>query len=820
MTPADRDARLAQALADYLAALEAGRPPDVQALLAVFPDLGPAVAAVNAVQGVRRAVAADPPDPGPPLAPRTVIGGYRVVRVVGRGGMAVVYEAVDPDLDRRVALKVLPAAAAADPEARRRFLHEARTAALLQHAHIVPVYAVGEADGVPYLAMQFVDGASLAGVVRALHRDAGRTGGGDGSEDASLLATGLTAGFGGADDGPPPAGFYRRLARLGAAAADALQYAHGCGVIHRDVKPGNLLLDVRGHIWLADFGLAKLTAADPTAGGRPGTLRYMAPEQATAGRAVDGRADVYGLGATLYELLALRPAFAAPTDTELLRQVLTSDPPPVRKHAPEVPVDLETVVLKAMAKEPADRYATAADLADDLRRFLDGVPVVARPLSRAQRGWRWAKRRRKPLLVVASALLAGTVVGLAASTAVVYRAYRRADHRERLLADLVAEVNRSDEVLRHLPGAGAGQTPLARRVKDTLCQLADDPGADPAARFEAVRACARLAEVESQAGRPDEEQALVAEAVGRLRPLLEAAPADRPYRAELGRLRQWQAAHRQIAGDWAASVAPADEAVALFEGLAADDPGRAEYRDMLGLCYGRQVNYLLHRGDPAAAVGRAERAVAVDEGLARESPTHPQSHIRLVTSLYTLGEARVEAGDPAGAVAALERAVEIDAAALAPLEPRPTTAVRGLTWTARENLGGLLTARGRSADARRHLAAALADARHLAARYPDQPRWRDRVAILLRLTAELERLDGRPDQARAAYAEMLAVQDGPPADPDPNGRQTIPFDGLVDRAAVVEQCRRAAGRTPDPAVRLFLGKRCSGPAGRSRRRRN
>ncbi len=212
--------------------------------------------------------------------------------------------------------------------------------------------------------------------------------------------------------------FFREAARLGLEAAEALEHAHQQGVLHRDIKPSNLMVDGRGHLWVTDFGLARfqgdvsLTAT----GDMLGTLRYMSPEQALANRAVvDQRTDVYSLGATFYELLTLRPAVEGHDRQELLRKISQEEPRRPRTINPAVPRDLETIIIKAMAKEPAGRYATAQELADDLRRFLDDRPILARRPGALERSARWA-RRHSAAIVVAVSLL---VLGLAAGNVVV-----------------------------------------------------------------------------------------------------------------------------------------------------------------------------------------------------------------------------------------------------------------------------------------------------------------------------------------------------------------------------------------------------------------
>jgi hypothetical protein len=321
--------------------------------------------------------APDPPDTPQPAPTLPVSGfeaagaapavpGYEVLGELGRGGMGVVYKARQVALDRVVALKVILHADCAGAEARDRFRAEARAAARLQHPNAVHVYEVGEYRGLPYFAQEYCPGGSLAARLDGTPRPPGEA-----------------------------AGLVEALAR----AADA---AHRAGVVHRDIKPGNVLLAAGGEPKLADFGLAKLIGADgPTRTGAVlGTPAYMAPEQADGRvKEIGPATDVYALGVLLYELLAGRPPFKAPSAAETLAQVIAADPPPVQ---PACPRDLEAIVRKCLEKDPARRYASAAELADDLRRFREGRPVVPRPAGPVARLWQWV--RRNPVTAAAAGL--------------------------------------------------------------------------------------------------------------------------------------------------------------------------------------------------------------------------------------------------------------------------------------------------------------------------------------------------------------------------------------------------------------------------------
>jgi WD40 repeat protein/serine/threonine protein kinase len=369
------------------------------------------------------------------------LGDFRIMRELGRGGMGIVYEAEQMSLGRRVALKILPFAAAMDPKQLQRFKNEAQAAAQLHHTNIVPVYGVGCERGVHYYAMQYIEGQTLAAVIAELRKnvECRMTNDERMSNDESPntkepvpsahaetqfrhSTLGLLSSL-----GIRHSSFFRTVANLGVQAAEALEHAHQLGIIHRDIKPANLLVDAGGRLWITDFGLAHCQSQPglTMTGDVLGTLRYMSPEQALAKRVtLDARTDVYSLGATLYELLTLEPAYNGRDREELLRQIAFEEPRLPSQLNKAVPAELETIVLKAMAKGPEERYGTAQELADDLERYLKDQPIRARRPTLVQRVRKWV-RRHLPVVWTAGlslvAMLVLAVIGLAASTVLVMR---------------------------------------------------------------------------------------------------------------------------------------------------------------------------------------------------------------------------------------------------------------------------------------------------------------------------------------------------------------------------------------------------------------
>jgi eukaryotic-like serine/threonine-protein kinase len=588
------DARLAEALKDYLAELEAGRIPDRQSFEARYPELAgqldDCLIGLEFIQKAASGFRAPGPHTNPcataEIRPGTVVGDFHVVRLIGRGGMGVVYEAEQLSLNRRVALKVLPHTAALDPVQLQRFKNEAQAAAHLHHQNIVPVHAVGCEGGVYYYAMQFIEGQTLAGIIydlrqmnspakagpptalsttvtpelasretplppSALTRDGSEVSDADAAvtsatanvpESMSSAAMGVSQGPRGGESSTDTPSFFRTVAQLGAQAAEALEHAHNVGVVHRDIKPANLLVDARGNLWITDFGLAHVQGDTQLTmtGDVIGTLRYMSPEQAMAKRGLlDERTDIYSLGATLYELLTLEPAFDGSDRQELLHQIAFEEPRPPRRLNRAVPIDLETILLKALAKEPSGRYATAQEMADDLRRFLADEPVFARRPTPLQKAAKWCRRHRA---LVATAGVVG-VLGLIVSTVIFWRGQaqtevqrRRAEDKLELARRAVDEVYvRAHKILEKEPSMEGVQKKVLERALNFYEYFAREPGTEREMRFKRAQALHRIGAIQllRGSGWTAEAEAVARQAADQLKQLVAEFPDQAAYRSEL-----------------------------------------------------------------------------------------------------------------------------------------------------------------------------------------------------------------------------------------------------------------------------------------------
>ncbi len=521
------------------------------------------------------------------------LGDFHILREIGRGGMGVVYEAEQESLGRRVALKVLPPGWIGSPMRLQRFHREAQAAARLHHTNIVPIFGVGQQDGIHYFVMQFIPGQGLDRVLAAMSLQTIRStavpceqcggpheadepcGTFSATDAAQMLLTGpLTGDSTSAVESrtPEPQAvraatssastdrrYWRSVSRIGVQVAEALEYAHRQGTLHRDIKPANLLLDNRGTVWIADFGLAKLADFDDLtrSGDMVGTLRYMAPEQLQGNS--DARSDVYSLGLTLYELLTLRPAFDEKDRRRLIRQVAQEEPPRPRKLNPDIPRDLETIVVKAIACDPGHRYQTAGELAADLKCFLEDRPIRARRTTPIGRLWRWCRRNR------AVAALAGTALALLVTVAVVASAgYMRTNQaleraeaertrtraeRERAEANLRLATKAFEDIFSKVAADPVAQIPdrdeddewsepvwehaispkdaaLLESMLKFYDQFAQQNHADVKLQKETARAYRRMGDIQRRLGQYEKAETAFRHALATYQRLVEASPQN------------------------------------------------------------------------------------------------------------------------------------------------------------------------------------------------------------------------------------------------------------------------------------------------------
>lgn len=597
-------------------------------------------------------------------------GDYELLGEVARGGMGVVFKARQKSLNRIVALKMILAGHLASPEQVRRFHTEAEEAGRLDHPNIVPVYEVGERGGQHFFSMKLIEGGPLTAVVDRLKAD-------------------------------PIA-----AARLMAVIARAVHHAHQRGILHRDLKPGNILIDADGQPHVTDFGLAKHLGADAgtvtQSGAVMGTPSYMSPEQAGGKKDLSTAADVYSLGAVLYELLTGRPPFQAKSVLDVLMKVVDCEAPPPHAVNPTVPRDLETICLKCLEKDPHQRYDSAEALARDLDRYLAGEPIRARPVSVAERAAKWARRRPAAAALMAVSLLAG--FGFLATgwyhNIQLRAALGDAEERRQEAEKQRAEAERQQRLVeasrdKHRDTLQKMVTNLDGRLENyrglesvrheflaeflEMCQsLPDEHKADPDLRRQTAEVHRRLGDIfKNDREEPRRSLEQYEAAIALLEGLAAEIPENVGYRNELGFLHARRASALHNLKEYPAARTAYDKAIDVLDRLAADAPGDPLPSRRASVYRFEQATVFDDAGRDADAQTACADALARQEKLTAAYPKDADQYHNVAMTLQKLAALKKPA-DAAAAQALLARAVAADRKAreLAPANREYATRLR------------------------------------------------------------------------------------------------------------------------------------------------
>jgi tetratricopeptide (TPR) repeat protein len=660
------------------------------------------------------------------------IGDYELIERIARGGMGVVYRARQISLDREVAVKILLDSAFATPDELARFRAEAAAAAALQHPNIVAVHEIGEEKGRRYFSMDFVAGKDLAALTR---------------------------------DGPLPP---RQAAELVAKVADAIRHTHERGILHRDLKPSNVLVDALGEPRVTDFGLAKRVAGRPSgpaelahqADAAPpltltgqviGTPGYMSPEQATAKRDIGPATDLYSLGALLYQLITGRAPFVGETPTAVLRQVEESEPVSPCLLNPSVSADLETICLKCLAKEPERRYASARELDEDLRRYLAGEPILARPISATQRAWRWCCRR--PAIASLAAVVA-SLLGIVAFGAVLSAQRFRTDREAEagLRAEAESRLRQGERLINFM---------LGDLVK----------GLEPVGRLDVLESA--IAEVD--------------------RFYSETPPENMPLEAQRHRANAlFQFGEiRSRQGRLPAALTNYDAAINAYSRLVSAAPTNLAWQNelarawnSLGIAFAMQKDFT----NAAVALGRA---LAGREHLRNSQPTNPEWLSGYAATAQNLGQVQRNLGKLDQAEDLLRRAEKI---LQRWIETEPESlATRDRLATVKGSIGQLLAARGKLNEAAAAYSEKAQIHRALLRKDPQNTSWQANLARGLGYLGALQNQQTNFVAAVATLNEAIDLHEGLVAR-DPANREwemTLTAQ-LLDRATALRAQRQPA----------------------------
>ena len=688
-SPDSEQTLLAQLAEKFLLEQQQGNSPTIEQYANAHPEIADRIQDLFPTLVVVDQLAADSipaPNHTRPIEDAPLqLGDYQLVREIGRGGMGVVYEAQQTKLHRTVALKLLPKTSAQDQQSIERFQLEAQAAAKLQHPNIVPVFEVGEQEGWQFLAMQMVHGIGLDRVLDVIREHSyleqsdklNQTRPSDDLKSQSIAKQVVFANWKTSSSGlqssttnspaidqdvqqlsrAPDArarNFFNNVARLGFEISRAIEHAHRQGILHRDIKPSNLLLDHQGKVWVSDFGLAKSVDHDITkTGDIVGTLCYMAPERFRGW--ADCRSDVYGIGITLFELATLSPAFKSHDRVKLIRSIIDQQPPRPSQLAHKIPRDLETIILKAIEKEPGLRYQTADELAQDLLRFLEGRPINARRSGRIERIRLFC--RRNPVIATLAALLALTlIVAIAITTNLWLSEREQRNLAETRQSEAIKQSNIANENFRksvrivdqylvkvseskinRIVGLEKLREDLLILARNYYEEFVRNHADDPELREELANAHYRIASIQMLNGDLLQSTKSHEDALAIRRTL-----ADESNPGSARELELIQSLHelgelyrRQRQNDQA--IQYSDEAVSKAnDGLKSFDNDQQRRRQLAAVYLNRGLIFI-DLEQPDQALGNFQRALELREALANEDPTNPDYQVDLIAAINNLG---------------------------------------------------------------------------------------------------------------------------------------------------------------------------------------
>lgn len=751
------------------------------------------------------------------------LGDFQIVREIGRGGMGIVYQAIQESLGRTVALKLLPQLAL-DSRMNQRFQQEARLAAMLHHTNIVPIYGIGAEGGYSYFVMQFIEGTSLdqvlielralktrpekgsqydqpvSAIASALHRENSSipsfvpltsvtppaqatsvTQGTLGSHETTKMQLSTTQlSFPNSSSTANLTGnrhqYWQNIARIGVQVADGLAHAHTAGIWHRDIKPSNLLLDEVGSVWITDFGLARLTESShlTRTGEVVGTLRYLPPEQ-LSGQA-DQRGDIYGLGVTLYELTTLQPAFSESDPRKLMNQVADSNPVAPRLVDPQIPRDLETIILKSMAAEPDKRYQTADDLAADLRRFLAGQPVLARRIGAFERIWKWA-RRHPTIATLSVSIVLLTLAGLGGVTwkwreadANFRRAQVESHAREIYFTKALEAVDQmlnrvGSELLADQPGTSQIRQGLLTEALAFYDDFLNASGNDPTIQAEIGQVHRRMAQIHRMLGESDRALDSLQLAEKQFLQLHQTFPDRIDFLMELGEVKNDRALIELSSGRSEDAERFARAAIAHAELARSRLDSRLVDESAAGLIPGRlqaaQANLLVTLGtilatsrDGSAAIQQFEQAKQLFSTVPDAGMTDDLRQ-RAAQNLDRLAQFYVDLNRWDEAIQLREEAVQI-LSELVTANPQ-YVAFRDTLANVRQRQSGLLMRMGRTDQGLQALKIELDEREAWVREFGELPSLQQSLARNLALYATGLNQAGQIDQADAALERSLSI---------------------------------------------------------------